>query len=223
MKGITGFGFSLIALPLLSFWFSPKDLIPVLILCNLTTSLIIVLQKKDRKLINEQSRSLIFFGAMFSIFGVIAMKHITEQALIWVLCALFIAISVYSLLGFHFACKASKRSNRIAGAFIGFISGSTSIDGPPLVLFLNSINADKQEFREIIAWFSLATATISLLAYAFFGLLTMQTLKMTLVFLPILFLGSFLGKRLNHYIPFALFRQMSLFMSLFSSILLMLH
>lgn len=38
VKGITGFGFALVSLPLLLIWYSPREIIPVLILCNLIAS-----------------------------------------------------------------------------------------------------------------------------------------------------------------------------------------
>jgi uncharacterized membrane protein YfcA len=70
VKGITGFGFALVSLPPLMIWYSPKEIIPVLLLCNLFSSIIIVLQKKEHKLINKQFKSLIIHGALFTIVGV---------------------------------------------------------------------------------------------------------------------------------------------------------
>lgn len=46
VKGITGFGFALVSLPILVAWFPVKELIPVLTICNLLASIVIVLQKK---------------------------------------------------------------------------------------------------------------------------------------------------------------------------------
>ena len=99
VKGITGFGFALIALPPLLIWYSPKELIPVLILCNLFASLVIVLQKKDRKFVNKQFQSLIGFGALFTLVGVLTLKYISEDILITIMSVFFILLSVGSLLG----------------------------------------------------------------------------------------------------------------------------
>jgi len=222
VKGITGFGFALIAMPPLMIWYSPKELIPVLILCNLFASLVIVLQKKDRKLVNKQFQSLIGFGALFTLVGVLTLKYISEDILITLMSVFFILLSVGSFLGIRYSIKLSDRSYKIAGVFLGFLTGSISISGPPLALFLHSAGVDNQEFREIFSWFSIVTAFIALVGYGLLGLLTLATFKMTLLFLPILYLGSFLGKRLNHLISPLLFKNISVFITLLSSLFLLL-
>jgi len=222
VKGITGFGFALVALPPLMIWYSPKELIPVLILCSLFSSLIIVLQKKDRKLVNQEFQILIVYGALFTIVGVLLLKHISEHTLIIAMSVFFILLSILTLLGVKYTLKLSRLSYKLMGAFLGFLTGSISVSGPPLALFLHSANVDNQEFREIFSWFSIVTACIALVGYYFVGLLSMTTFKMTLLFIPILYLGSFLGKRLNHRISPVLFKNMSVIITLLSSLFLIL-
>jgi len=223
VKGITGFGFALVSLPLLINWYSPKELIPVLILCNLFVSTVIVLQKKDEKLVNRQFRSFIIFGGLFTLFGVIVLKNMPEEMLIRTLSIILIVLSVISLLGIKYSLKLTDTAYKVAGAFLGFLTGSTSISGPPMALFLHSANVNNKEFREIFAWFSIVTTVIALGGYAFFGLLTLQTFKMAGMFLPILYFGTYFGKRLNHRIPISVFKQSILIITLFSSIMLLLR
>lgn len=222
VKGITGFGFALIALPPLLIWYSPKEIIPVLILCNLFASLVIVLQKKDRKLVNKQFQSLIGFGGLFTLVGVLILKFLSEDILISIMSIFFVLLSVFSLLGIRYTIKLSDWSYRLAGMFLGFLTGSISISGPPLALFLHSAKVDNQEFREIFSWFSIVTALIALVGYSILGLLRVATFKMTLIFLPILYLGSFIGKRLNHCISPLLFKNISVLITLLSSLFLLL-
>ncbi|TKG95590.1 sulfite exporter TauE/SafE family protein [Puteibacter caeruleilacunae] len=198
IKGFTGFGFALITLPLLINWYSPKELIPVLILCNLFSSVIIVLQKKERKLVDKQFRTLIIYGAAYTLTGVALFKSISEDLMITILGILFIILSSISLLGIKYNARLTPLTFKIAGAFLGFLTGSVSISGPPLALFLNAAKVDNQQFREIFSWFNITTATIAIISYITLDLLTLETLKITGLFLPILYIGSFLGKRLNH-------------------------
>ena len=221
IKGITGFGFALVALPLLTFWYSPKELIPVLILANLVSSVIIVLQKKERKLINHQFKSLIYSGALFTILGVIVLKFISEDFVILIMSIFFIILSVLALIGVNYTLKLSDLSYKIAGAFCGFLTGCISVSGPPLALFLNSAHVDNQEFREIFSWFSIVTSVIALGGYYILGMLTFKMLKLTLLILPILFLGSYFGKRLNHLMPSKLFQKVSILMTLVASVFLL--
>ena len=221
IKGITGFGFALISLPLLTFWYSPKELIPVLILANLFSSIIIVIQKKDRKLINGQFRSLIYSGALFTLVGVITLKYISEDVLILIMSIFFIVLSTLTLIGVNYSFKLSDMSYKLAGAFCGFLTGCISVSGPPLALFLNSAHVDNQEFREIFSWFSIVTSVIALAGYYILGMLTFKMLELTILILPILFLGSYFGKRLNKLMPSKLFQKISILMTLVASIFLL--
>lgn len=223
VKGVTGFGFALISLPPLLIWYSPQEIIPVLILCNLFASLVIVLQKKDRNLVSKQFQSLIVYGALFTVVGVLTLKYLSEEILITIMSVFFILLSLFSLLGIKYSIRLSNWSYRIVGMFLGFLTGSISISGPPLALFLHSAKVDNQEFREIFSWFSIITALIALFCYALLNLLSFATFKMTLLFLPLLYLGSFVGKRLNSCISPSLFKNISVLITLLSSLFLLVN
>lgn len=70
IKGVSGFGFALISLPILLTWYEPKEIIPVLMICNLVASVFIILQKKNQQLIDKASISLILSGGIFTLTGV---------------------------------------------------------------------------------------------------------------------------------------------------------
>ena len=223
VKGITGFGFALVSLPPLMIWYSPKEIIPVLLLCNLFSSIIIILQKKERQLINKQFKSLIIYGALFTILGVFLLKYLPEELMIIILCVFLILLSVLSIVGVKYSMKLTDRSYKIAGAFLGFLTGSISISGPPMALFLHSAKVDNQQFREIFSWFSIATSLVALLGYMALGILTVKSVHMALLFLPILYIGSFIGKRINHMIPLVAFKKAILVITLCSSIFILIR
>lgn len=220
LKGITGFGFALVALPVLSIWYSPKELIPFLMINNLIASGIILLQPKEEKLVNESFKSLIFWGSLFTIAGVIILKFLPEKQLSILLGLGFVLMSLLSIVNVdqHFTFK--RRFYKFAGAFIGIITGSMSVSGPPLALFINSTHASKQEFREIFAWFSTTTAIVAILGYYYYGLLDHTVIRFTLWCIPLVFLGAFIGKRINHKIPQVLFTRVILVITLISSVII---
>lgn len=221
IKGITGFGFALVSLPPLLIWYSPIELIPVLILCNLIASIIIVLQRKDQKLINKQFRTLIAYGAVFTITGVLVLNYFSEGLIIRIMSAFFMLLSVLSLIGIKYSIKQTSFAYKLAGAVLGFLTGSISISGPPLALFLYATKVSNQQFREVFAWFSIVTSIIALTGYAFTEILTFQTFKIAGLFLPILFIGSFIGKRINRFLPIKVFEKSILLITLGASIFLL--
>ncbi len=223
VKGVTGFGFALVSLPLLMlFGFDAKELIPVLMFCNLFASILIVLQKKEYKLIDRKSRSLIIYGALFTLLGVAVLNRIPSKALVIILAFFFIAMSVFSLLKHRRIHFYNISIYRLAGAVCGFLTGCISVSGPPLALFLHQVNVNNKQFREIFAWFSITTATIALTGYYFSDLLTWKTLELSAISIPLLFIGSYTGKRLNHRLSQPFFEKLILGICIFSSITLLL-
>ncbi len=222
IKGVTGFGFALLSLPILLTWYEPKEIIPVLMICNLIASLFIILQKKESKLIDKPSISLIISGGLFTIFGVVVLKYIKADWLIHFSGMLFIILTILSLIN----NKKEKETipmyvYPVIGAIIGLITGTISISGPPLALFLNKAKINNEKFREIFAWFSIVTAIIAIIGYLHIGLLTNQALKLSLLFTPILLAGTIIGKRFNRVLPIRSFRIVNILLTLISCLLLL--
>ncbi len=221
IKGITGFGFALVTLPFLMIWYSPKELIPVLMMCNLIASILIVLQKKKAPLINNDFKNMIIYGGVFSIGGALTLSFIKEGYLIHILAVLFIVMSVVSLIKLNYQIKISRFSYKLTGSIIGFLAGTISVSGPPLALLLNLIKVSNEEFREIFSWFNIVTAFIAVIGYASVGLITPQVIQMTLTFVPILLVGTIIGKRLNHILPHILFKKITIFITILACVMLL--
>ncbi len=222
VKGITGFGFALFALPILLFWYPVKELIPILIICNLFASLIIVLQKKERPLVNNKFKLLIGIGGLFTIFGTIVLEMVSERKLLIAVAVFIILLSILSFIKVKAHVRLRNSIYVIAGVVCGFLTGAISVSGPPLALFLNAAKVDNQEFREIFSWFSIITTIVALVGYYSQGLLNMEILKTSAQFFPILYLGSFVGKRLNPFIPTNTFRSISIVICLISAVAILL-
>lgn len=222
IKGVTGFGFALLSLPVLLIWYQPKEIIPVLMIFNLIASLFIILQKKEQKLMDKPSTLLIASGGIFTFLGVIFLKHVNPDWLIHFSGIVFIILTILSIIRNKTAKPTiSIYAYPIVGAFIGIITGIISISGPPLVLFLNKAKVGKKKFREIFAWFSVVTATIAIIGYFKIGLLTNQVLKLSIIFLPILLAGTIIGKRINKTMPVKSFRTVNFILTLISCFLLL--
>ena len=224
IKGVTGFGFALFSFPLLLIWYSPQEIIPVLMICNLIASVMIVLQKKEQKLLDKQSYYLIISGGLFTILGVIALSTANVKWLIRFSGLLFIILTLYSIM------KEMPEHNKTrdgaywyAGAFIGFLTGAVSVSGPPLALFLNRTNMSNRKFREIFAAFSVVTAIIAMFGYEQTGMLTDDVIKRSLVFTPILLVVTIIGKKINSRMSIKEFKTINIVLTLIASILLLVY
>lgn len=113
-----------------------------------------------------------------------------------------------------------NRAYLFAGTFIGFLTGAVSVSGPPLALFLNRANVSNRKFREIFAAFSVVTAIIAIYGYFQAGMITATTLKMSLIFAPILLSGTIIGKKLNTIMSVQRFQTINIVLTLLASVLM---
>jgi len=220
LKGITGFGFALLSMPLLLFVYPVKFLIPVLTIFNLFTSILIVLSKKQKK---EGIKAVVLplWGVVGIIPGILFLHSQSDHSL-KIFAGIMLSLLAFAFLfGYRFKIRSPWRATMIAGLISGFLNGSISVGGPPLAFFLTSIKEDNEGFRMKFAWFSIATASSALIGYASAGLVSHETLRLSMIMLPVLITGTFVGKKVSKYIPIETFRKICILISLISGIMVL--
>ncbi len=220
IKGSTGFGFSMAALPLMALQYPLKTAVPIITFWSLATSVIIILQKKSYT-ISKEDNSVVFWGALGTVIGTLFITHIKERLLVLMTAILFAVLTLLALKGIELKVRNRKRATIRTGLISGILAGSISISGPPVTLFLNAIQKTKEEFREIFARFDLFTSTVALAGFTLTGYFRTETLFQAAFFIPVIFAGSFIGKRLNRRMSPLLFRKVNLVLSLASCIILL--
>lgn len=220
LKGITGFGFALLSMPLLLFVYPVKFLIPVLTIFNLLTSILIVLTKKQKKQ-GLKAVILPLWGITGLIPGVLFLHEQSDRSLKIFAGVMLSLLAFAFLFGYRFKIRSPWRATMIAGLISGFLNGSISVGGPPLAFFLTSIKEDNEGFRMKFAWFSIATASSALIGYASTGLVTHETFRVCIYMVPVLIIGTLVGKRLSKRIPVELFRKICILISLISGIMVL--
>lgn len=220
VKGTTGFGFALFSVPLLVHFIPIKNLVPLVMLFNLFSSVQIVLQTPKLK-INKRILLLSFTGIAGVILGSLVLKFTPEILLELFTAIILIVLSILFLAGYRFKVRKIKRGNALAGFISGFVGGSTSVSGPPLALFLTSLKLDTLHFRFTFAWFSIITASVAILDYMKIGVLKFNTLKVFIVSLPLLIASIWLGKFISRRIPQHRFYKGAIIVSLLAGLFLL--
>jgi uncharacterized membrane protein YfcA len=96
------------------------------------------------------------------------------------------------------------------GMLSGLLGGSTSLSGPPVILFFANEGGGKQHFRgNLIAYFTLLNVG-SILAFWAFGLLGAQVWLACLVYLIPLLIGTFVGMWIARRVDELVFRRIVL-------------
>ncbi len=89
----------------------------------------------------------------------------------------------------------------LLGCAAGFSTTIGNLAGPVMSLYLLSLGLDKQAFMSSMAWFFLIINLIKVPIFVFTGMITAESLPLSLYFLPGIVLGALCGRLLFKIIP----------------------
>ena len=197
IKGITGFGNTLIMAPLFSFVISNRITTPVDLLFSLPTNAYIVWRERKhiRMKIILPVMAMLTLGA---IPGVIFLK-LAEDQLLKALLGLVIAGVGLEMLWrhrIHSAGPGNKMIMLITGLVSGCLSGLYGI-AAPIIAYINRMTANRNEFRANICSVFLFDNLFRLVSYGLVGIMTADVIQYSLILLPAVILGMAAGVRLD--------------------------
>lgn len=192
IRGTTGFGLSLVFTPFLILIMEPKAVIPVnLILASISNIMVLAScfrSVKIRRLLPMTVSSLL--GVPIGVFIITVISAALLKVLIGAI-TIFFAILLLFKLTPHFANE--RRASGIAGLLCGILTTSTSLGGPPVVLFMHTQSWPKQEIYPSLSAFFLISTGASLTGLFISGMVTADVLLTAASLAPGLAIGVFLG------------------------------
>lgn len=220
IKGITGFGFSLLAIPVLSFIFPMNVLVPALVIFNLVTSILVLLKLKEK--VRAYYLIPMMIASLLGIpFGIYILTYIDANILKLVISFLIILFSLKMLSGVKLAKKNLDKPIVFAGFISGLLTSSISIGGPTLALALDRKGYSKELFRGIFIWFMVVSSLFSTVAFYYKGLLSIETIKYSAFALPLLFIGSSWGVKIASRINAFKFRKLVIYLNVFTGLIML--
>lgn len=222
LQTTTGFGYAIITAPLLALVLGPKETVMLTMLTGLIIRLFMMRTTK-----NEGSFKAIFPLITASIAGAIpgayVMMIISNDGL-KIFIGVILLIAVIALgKNYKLSINNHKFAEVIAGGLSGFLATTTSINGPPIILYY--LNSKAEENKELLRgnltrYFLLINIASIIISY-FAGTLNLRDLWLqTLLSIPALYIGFYLGEKAFHRINSGTFRKISLGMVLVSSLAL---
>lgn len=215
LKGMTGFGFALLALPLLTIFFPMQILVPAMTLFNLFTS-IYILSKIKLKVELKYIVPMLLASFIGIPIGVNILQYLPERTMELATGISIFCLSMVFLLSGNKEAPEKRRKKPIvfAGFLSGFMASSMSIGGPPIALAMNRKGYAKERFRKIFALLSVINALIATALYVAKGMFEPFSLKFTLFLFPVMLLGSKLGDGLSQKINQVQFRKIILYLNM---------
>jgi uncharacterized protein len=194
VRGYSGFGFSLLAITSLSLVMAPQTFIPAIFMLEIAAS-IHMLPGLWRDIHWRSLAPLVIGTVIGTPVGVWFLANI-PAAPMQLAFAIFVLV-VTALLWSGYALKTVPGpvvSTTVGGA-AGILNGAFGVGGPPVIIFYFASPAGHAVGRASIVAYFLVADLIGLAFQSREGLVTLETAKLGLLFLPALAIGVWLGAR----------------------------
>lgn len=195
IRGITGFGSGLIAVPLLALWLPLQFVVPLVLLLDFTASL--VLGGVHFKRVQWQEVAIL---VPFSVIGVAVGTNLLvnlPQAPMLIALALFVLLfAVRSIFNIHGDKPASRLWAVPASLTGGTVGGLFGTGGPPYVIYLSHRIREKGELRATLSALFFIEGLTRIVSFLIVGLLlSAQVWTAYVVALPLVLGALYLGGR----------------------------
>jgi uncharacterized membrane protein YfcA len=217
VQGLTSFGFALISVPFFIIIIPLKETVPIVVFLSLCTNIFIICNCiKEIKI--KKIWLLILPSVIFAPIGVYSLKFINSDYLKIFFGIIIIIFSVLLIFKKSFPIKNEKIGYTLTGSLSGFLNGSLSLSGPPVVLFLSNQGIKKNSFRANITFYSIILNSITIGTYLANGLLDKIIFEKILYLIPAMLLGVFTGIKISKKLNEALFKKITLILLILTGI-----
>lgn len=219
VKGLTGFGSGLIAVPLLAFFLPIPFIVPLLGLLSYSGTIAQSVQLR-RQVMWRDVWPLLPFTLLGISLAVWLLVNLDQQWLVRGLAVFVMIYSVYTLLPIP-ALHGSRWWAIPAGGLGGIVSALFGTGGPFYVIYLKLRGLDKSQFRASIVLVFLVDGGLRIIGYGLSGLYTVKVILMLLILLPVLILAMLVGNYLHVKLHQRHFNRMISSLLLISGVMLL--
>lgn len=192
LQGFCGFGYSLLALPLICLFAPARWAVPVIAVSSLVLNTMVLISSHG-KLRLKGFLPLAFAGIAFTPLGAWMLGSLPDTTVRFVIGITVTAASLISLSRWAPHMKRTPLGMGITGALSGVFNGLTTFSGPPAVIYLSATETEKDSFRGNLSAFFLVLTITAIPSFVGAGVVTAGGLLSATMFLPAAALGGLLG------------------------------
>jgi uncharacterized membrane protein YfcA len=206
LQSVTGFGFGLISIPILSVFYDPHWVIPLVISLSFLTLCMNVKSvwgKTDHHTVKR-----LLLGSLLGLpIGAFFFYYFDVQALKLLVSSMVILVTLVLVFQQYIRVWLDEWKKRewMFGAASGFLTYSVGLPGPPVVVYLLATRAEPAFFRATSIWFLLLIYPVTLITFVISGALTKGMVLFMITLVPIILLGSIAGNKIHHVLPARMF------------------
>jgi len=192
-RGVTGFGYALIAALGLAVFMAPSDVAPIILINDLVMTGLILLDRKQGAVDWPVARQLLAAGFVGALVGGLLVGAISDDAARVIVSAIVLVSALVALI--HH--PPAWLSHRGLGAAIAFLTGAVlsafAVGGPLIAAWLLAGGVSKDRVRGTLAVFFGAVDLFSVLSRAALGGVSGHALSLEVFFLPLTLAGYGIG------------------------------
>ncbi len=195
VRGFTGFGLALVAVPLIQFLLPVTDTAVFIAMINVIFS--ILYYRRSKAIVRDQPLGAMALWTGIGVAaGTLILKFINPAyiQLVWGVLIIFIVIALAR--GVNLNIRSDRSAMTLSGLFGGVLAGATGITGPPVAIILSSLRTPKEKFNAIISIFILFAVSYALVFYLISGLIRIEILLLALCSVPALLAALYTDARL---------------------------
>jgi uncharacterized membrane protein YfcA len=199
--GLTGFGSTVLALPLLVHLLPLKFAVPMLLLLDFVAG-VLLLSRAGRRVRLDELGWLFPFMLAGIVLGLTLLIRLPEAPLLAVLGLLLVVYAIYGILRRAGPPRLARAWCAPIGLASGILGALFGTGGPPTALYLGARLDDKDELRATAAAAVLLNTSMRLVLFGVAGLLAQDgLLASAALLLPSMLVGLYLGSRLHAAVP----------------------
>jgi uncharacterized protein len=192
VRGFTGFGFALTAVPLLGLFMPPTQSVPVAVCLQLLIGLS-DFPRASRVCDWPSLRCLTIGGVLGSPVGALVLSVVSAPVARILIALITIGAVVTLNAGVRLTTAPSRKATTLVGLSAGLFNGLAAMPGPPVIVYYASGPFSRVAARASMMVFFLVSSMVALVSTALLGLLDLRALVLTALGVPIMLLGTWLG------------------------------
>jgi uncharacterized membrane protein YfcA len=184
----------MILVPVLAALYGPRIAVPVILLVDVVLTVPMVVRAVRLCAWSEVLPLLLGLALMLPL-GLWVLLVADPALLTRAMAILVLLVALALALGLRRKRAPGRAATVATGGLAGFLSGSTGIGGPPVILFwLSGQDKAVRTRANIVAFFG-CTGVVALVGYGTAGILTVRVVTLAALLMPAYALGLWLGSR----------------------------
>jgi uncharacterized membrane protein YfcA len=195
MRGFAGFGSAMLMAPVFAVLFGPTDMIATVVAIELAVSLQLfpaARRECDWRIIGPMS----VVACLAMPLGAWLLASVDKGLVVKVVSGIIVAFVLIMAAGLRYRGRRSVAAGMVVGAVSGMMMATTSVGGPPVLMYLLAGNDPPARHRANIITYYMATQFPLIGIMFLYGLAGVGALVRGLVLLPLMLLGAWIGRLL---------------------------